>query len=137
MNSVRLKPSGRWSPAGRAQEWETFSESRDPAGEELVKRIAEKLRSSGQQFEDPTFRANDPTSDGGGLEILFESHKRPESKGGKASERPDQDDFLVGEKLQQISFKRPNEIGDTSLKSVAFSRDINPVRIFDPVRYHP
>ncbi|EKX32896.1 hypothetical protein GUITHDRAFT_120920 [Guillardia theta CCMP2712] len=91
-----------------AESWKPYEVSRDLQGESSVKRLSEILKGSGQLFEDPTFPSN-----------AFALYADPSYAGMNTG-----DAFLAG--VEGIEWKRPNEIGDPSLKPKVWSGGIDP-----------
>jgi hypothetical protein len=94
--------------------WWPLRPSRDASGEQMVKELADLLRSSkSAKFEDPFFPADDTS--------LFADPTTAAAKSSAQQQtfRKDQDPFLAG--VTGIEWRRPAEFGDVSQKVVTWS----------------
>lgn len=99
------------------ESWMPLEESRDPEGEEMVKRLAKCLRGKQAKFEDPTFPA-DMTS------LFSDPGTAQRNENAQQTFRKDQDAFLAG--VKGIEWKRPHEWGVPGQKAVVWSGGVDP-----------
>jgi len=95
-----------------AEEWNPYTESRDPYGESKVKELANILEQKKLLFEDPYFPAHD-------VSIYADPARANANAGVAQTDRKDQDPFLAG--VTGIEWKRPHEIGDPTWECKMFS----------------
>jgi hypothetical protein len=120
---ARLLPRSRTTEGLIAEQWEetweNFQESRDPEGEQTLRRLADHLRSTGIHFQDSDFPAATCS--------LFRGDVSTEQATaiaqGAQTFRKDQDPFLAG--VKGIEWKTLAEIGDAGRQFVCFSGDIH------------